>query len=48
MQGDREFKKYQLWKKFLFQQLVAKITHFANIRQNNSILTQKEKKKHPF
>ena len=32
MQNDCEFKKYQLWKKFIFQQLVSKIANFADIR----------------
>ena len=45
MQNDREFKKYQLQKKFVFWQLGMKITNFANIRRNNSIFTQKKEKK---
>ena len=46
MENDRGFKKFQLQKKFIIQQIVKKIAKFFNIRQNNSIFTQKEKKKH--
>ena len=42
-QNGHGFKKYQLWKKFIFWQLVAKITNFTDIRQNN-MLKQKKKK----
>ena len=34
-QNHRGFKNYQFRKKFIFWQLVAKISNFADIRQNN-------------
>ena len=40
MQNDHQFKKYQLLRKFIFQQLVAKIANFVYIRQNKSIFTK--------
>ena len=43
MQSDHEFKKYQLWKKYIFWQLGTKIANFADIWQNNSVFTQKKK-----
>ena len=43
MQNDHGFNKYQLQKKFIFWQFVAKIANFADIR-NNSTFMQKEKK----
>ena len=46
MQTDHGFKKYQLQKKFIFMQLVAKIDNFADIRQNNCISEQKKKSVH--
>ena len=48
MQNDREFKKYQLPKKFRFQQLVVRIANFADTRRNNRVFTQKKKKTHIF
>ena len=46
--NDYGFKKYQLRKKFIFWQLVAKIANFTDIRQNNSIFAKKKKEKHLF
>ena len=46
MQNDGEFKKYQLHKKFMLQQLVAKVANFANIRGNNRVLMERKKNAH--
>ena len=35
MLNHQGFNKYQLQKKFILQQLVAKITNFTDIRRNN-------------
>ena len=43
MKNNHGFKKYQLWIKFIFQQLVAKIANFSNIRWNNSVFMQVKK-----
>ena len=45
VQNDCGFKKYQLWKKFIFWQLVAKISNFTDIRGNNEVFMQKKKKR---
>ena len=42
--NDHEFERYQLQEKFIFWQLVAKTANFADIKQNNSVFTQKKKK----
>ena len=41
-QNNREFKKYELRKKSIFQQLNTKIANFADFRRNNSVLTHKK------
>ena len=45
MQNSCGFNKYQLWKKFIFWQLVAKILNCADIRQNNSSFTHTHTKR---
>ena len=37
MQNEHGFKRYHLWKKFIFWQLVTKITNFANNRSNKCV-----------
>ena len=48
MQNDHGFKTYQLQKKSIFQQLIAKIPNFANFRQNNIVFALKKGKKKAF
>ena len=48
MQNNREFKKYELQKKSIFQQLDKKISNFAGIRRNNKSIYAEEKKNCAF
>ena len=45
-QNNREFKKNELRKKSIFQQLGTKIAKFADIRRNNNAVTHTHKNAH--
>ena len=47
-QSDSGFKKYELWKKSIFQQLNREVANFANIKQNNTIFAQKKGGRNSF